>query len=77
MIHHGADTCEELLHHRPPAAAAACVAAVVPQVCGFAGPTYLPRRPAQLWPTAVHMSGVSFFWTAPVTWSKDGLVRQK
>jgi hypothetical protein len=48
---------------------------LVPQVRGFAGPTYLPRRPHQQWPSAVHMSDVSFFWTAPVTWSKDGLVR--
>jgi hypothetical protein len=32
---------------------------------GFAGPTYLPRQPASLFPCAVHLSDVSFFWEAP------------
>ncbi|KAI3431713.1 hypothetical protein D9Q98_004757 [Chlorella vulgaris] len=36
-----------------------------PGEAGFAGPTYLPRRPSQLLATAIHMSDVSFFWEAP------------
>lgn len=32
-----------------------------------AGPSVLPRQPDQLLPTAIRMSGVSFFWEAPAT----------
>ncbi|KAI7842503.1 hypothetical protein COHA_003857 [Chlorella ohadii] len=36
-----------------------------PDEVAFAGPSVLPRLPDQLLPTAIHMSGVSFFWEAP------------
>ena len=31
----------------------------------FAGPTYLPRLPSKVLPTAILMSDVGFFWDAP------------
>ena len=45
------------------------------QAVAFAGPSYLPKKPSALWPSAVHMSDVSFFWEAPALWgTKAGLV---
>ncbi|KAI8473233.1 MAG: nucleotide-diphospho-sugar transferase [Monoraphidium minutum] len=58
-----------------------CLAAYIdsftrhPEAVAFAGPSRLPHEPARLWPCAVHMSDVSFFWEAPAQWGAErGLV---
>jgi hypothetical protein len=38
------------------------------QALGFAGPSYIPKAPDDLWCCAVHQADVLFFWDAAEDW---------
>lgn len=40
----------------------------VAQALGFAGPSYIPKQPNDLWSCAVHNADVLFFWDAAEDW---------